>query len=696
MSNLNIFYSKNHFTLLCALIFILSGNLTAGNSEQIDSLEKQLFNNTSDTEKINILESLIYLSYSNPDKCIEYAGMELELSKKNNILESQINSLNCLGYLHKVKGNYNKALEYLLKSYGLSKFLESENSDLSYKLAVSVAAQEVGDTYDYLYDFKSALKFYNISLEINKKYNFKEEMVKSYYNIGCLYHKFKYYQKAVEYLYEALKVDKDNSIMKGRINVATGDIYLDWGMNDDAMKNYYYAYNTGKIFNDKEVLLHSISKIGLINFKSDKIDEAINNFEKSLVFAKEVQDSLAVINSLSLLGECYLRNNSLDKAFYYFNESLKLSEEKNIESKISNNLHYIGRLDFEWQKYRESINNLEKSLNIALKIGFIEVMQKDYEFLSEAYLALNDYENAFEYHVLYTNLKDSLFNEITHQQVTEIQTKYETEKKEQEIKSLTQDKKIQMLEIQKNKTKMYSIVMISVLVIIITSLGINAYRKKQTKRKLFLQTIDTEEKERRRYSQDLHDGLGPLLSSVNLYILNVLNLMQEEDIKEIKLLERANELLENAIDDTKSIANNLTPRVISECGLFTALKLFFEKINSSGKIEIIYTISNEEKKLDETIEIILYRAILELVNNTIKHAGAEIIEININVKEKELSINYKDNGKGFDFEKTISNKKRGLGITNIINRINSINGSCEFDSKTGKGTSVKINLSLKA
>ena len=132
--------------------------------------------------------------------------------------------------------------------------------------------------------------------------------------------------------------------------------------------------------------------------------------------------------------------------------------------------------------------------------------------------------------------------------------------------------------------------MISVLFVIITSLGINTYRKKQTKRKLFLQTIDTEEKERRRYSQDLHDGLGPLLSSVNLYILNVLNLMKEEDVKEIKLLERANELLENAIDDTKSIANNLTPRVISECGLFTALKLFFEKINSSGKIEIIYTI----------------------------------------------------------------------------------------------------------
>ena len=86
-----------------------------------------------------------------------------------------------------------------------------------------------------------------------------------------------------------------------------------------------------------------------------------------------------------------------------------MSEEKNIESKISNNLHYIGRLDFEWQNYRESINNLKKSLDIALKIDFIEVMQKDYEFLSEAYLALNDYENAFEYHVLYTNLKDSLF-----------------------------------------------------------------------------------------------------------------------------------------------------------------------------------------------------------------------------------------------------------------------------------------------
>lgn len=681
---------KYRFTFI--LIFFFALVAKASDDKLIDSLELRLNKVTSNIEKIALLENLIYCSYSDPDSCIIYANKELALAIEMNNIGYQINSLNTLGYLHKVKGNYKTALEYLLRSYELSKLLNSQFSDMASQMAVSVAAQEVGDTYYYLFNFDLALKYYNIALNINVENEFKEEIVKSYYNIGCLYFKFKQYQKAVEFLYEASKADKGNKFMKGRINVAIGDIYLDWGKFDQALENFNAAYKIGTKFKDKEVMLHSISKMGYINFETTKYSQAIHDFETSLIFAKEIQDSLAVINSLSLLGECYLKLDSLPKALSLFTESLKLAQEKNIEGKISSNLYYIGLVNFQTKNYHDAIISLNKSLQIAKQINQIDILQKVYNSLFKAYYDLNDFDNALHYHLLYDEIKDSIYNETTHLQVAELQTKYETAVKEQKILNLTHDKNIQALQIQNNVIILYTTILISVLVIVITALLVNAYKKKQSKKALFLRTIDTEEKERKRYSQDLHDGLGPLLSSVNLYILNIMNTVNKDDENLNKLLARANELMETAIDDTKAIANNLTPRIINECGLVKALQLFISKMNSSGATKINFLFNNFEKKLDETLEILLYRTILELVNNTVKHSGASVINIELILNEKNVMLNYDDNGSGFDFNKVISSPSRGLGLTNIINRAKSMNGNCEFDTCPGKGMRVKINF----
>lgn len=677
-----------------SLILVLSTLVVlASDDKLIDSLEQRLKREASNEEKIALLENLIYSTYSDPDMCIIYATNELALAKEMNNIGYQINSLNTLGYLHKVKGNYRTALEFLKKSYDLSKLLDAQYSDLSSKMAVSVAAQEVGDTYYYLFDFESALKYYNIALKINVEYDFNEEIVKSYYNIGCLYFKFKQYQKAVEYLYEAAKADKGSQFMKGRINVAIGDIYLDWDKYDQALENYNAAFKIGSKFKDKEVMLHSISKIGHINFKTLKYKQAIQSFETSLVFAKEIQDSLAVINSLSLLGECYLELDSLPEALRLFTESLTLAQQKNIQSKISSNLYFIGRVNFESRNYKEAIIKFNNSLSIALQINQIDIIQKVYDSMFKTYYNLNDFNNALQYHLLYDEIKDSIYNENTHLQVAELQTKYETAVKEQKILNLTHEKNIQALQIQKNGILLYTTILISILVIVITALLVNAYKKKQAKKALFLKTIDTEEKERRRFSQDLHDGLGPLLSSVNLYIFNIMNSVDKEDENLNKLLERVIELVEIAIDDTRAIANNLTPRIINECGLVSALQIFFGKMNSTGATKINFLYNNTEKRLNETLEILLYRTILELVNNAVKHSGATAVNIDLMFREKEIMLSYFDNGKGFDFNKVISNPARGMGLTNIINRVKSINGSCEIDTSPGKGMRVKIHFS---
>jgi signal transduction histidine kinase len=199
-----------------------------------------------------------------------------------------------------------------------------------------------------------------------------------------------------------------------------------------------------------------------------------------------------------------------------------------------------------------------------------------------------------------------------------------------------------------------------------------------------------EERERKRFAKDLHDGLGPLLSSIKIYV----NELQDEDtpVSEKKdMLRYVNELIDEAVNDTRTIANNLMPSIIADYGLLKALKNFCDKLQASKAINITFSPEVRHQRFDKTLEIILYRVTLELINNTLKHASARNIEIHLFETEQELELNYKDDGIGFDLQQATA-KGHGMGLSNIQHRIQSINGYCEFRSEAGKGLMVLIEI----
>ena len=119
---------------------------------------------------------------------------------------------------------------------------------------------------------------------------------------------------------------------------------------------------------------------------------------------------------------------------------------------------------------------------------------------------------------------------------------------------------------------------------------------------------------------------------------------------------------------------------------------FIKKLNLSQKINIIFENRNFPERLDPTIELILYRIITELINNTLKHAGAGKIEIYLDKPEDNLQITYLDDGKGFDKEEALKNNERGMGLKNIISRLESVNGILKIHSRPGVGTLVIIEI----
>jgi two-component system, NarL family, sensor kinase len=198
-----------------------------------------------------------------------------------------------------------------------------------------------------------------------------------------------------------------------------------------------------------------------------------------------------------------------------------------------------------------------------------------------------------------------------------------------------------------------------------------------------------QEEERSRIAKDLHDGLGGMLSGTKLSFINMkdnLVLTPENAI----LFDKSLSMLDNTIADLRKVAHNLMPEALVKFGLDEAVKDFCSSIQSSSNLKVVYQQVGEKRKLTNTAEVFTYRIIQELVNNTVKHAGAKQIIVQLNINTHKLSITVEDDGKGFDIN-TIANSK-GAGMDNIKYRVQYFNGTLDIVTAPDKGTSVNIDL----
>jgi len=214
--------------------------------------------------------------------------------------------------------------------------------------------------------------------------------------------------------------------------------------------------------------------------------------------------------------------------------------------------------------------------------------------------------------------------------------------------------------------------------------------KKQIHKNIVKAIIQTEEKERTHFSKELHDGLGPLLSAVKLYLQwsekPAVNKSKEE------IIHKAGNILDDALETVKEISNKLSPHLLTYYGLSAALRSFADKVEESSSIR--FTIeSNATRRFDFEIEAAFYRAMIECINNTIKHANAENIMILLNDTGNQLQILYRDDGIGFDFAETLASHK-GLGLFNLQNRIQTIGGTINFMSNPGQGVKYEITVNI--
>lgn len=205
--------------------------------------------------------------------------------------------------------------------------------------------------------------------------------------------------------------------------------------------------------------------------------------------------------------------------------------------------------------------------------------------------------------------------------------------------------------------------------------------------------VDTEERERKRFAMDVHDGLGALLSTLKIYVSLLQKPNKTEEERQF-LLEEIKTNIGEAVATAKRIANNLMPSTLNDYGLFPALEVFSQGVMRSGAVTIHLRGDRNMERLGKSREINIYRICTELINNTLKHAGASNIYLEIKSARQKMKLDYQDDGKGFDFAEALSGNPGSHGLKNILTRIQLLSGRVVPPKNNEKGASFHLEIPL--
>jgi len=216
--------------------------------------------------------------------------------------------------------------------------------------------------------------------------------------------------------------------------------------------------------------------------------------------------------------------------------------------------------------------------------------------------------------------------------------------------------------------------------------------RKKVEQKIISTIIETEEKERKRFAADLHDVLAPILTTIKLFT-DLLKKGDQKKITDEEIIANIDELINQAIVTTKEISNNIRPNVLQDFGLATAIRDFCTYINKTRSVKINLVTTNYTVTKRGIEETILYQATKELINNTLKHAQATNITIDLKSYKNQIILYYRDNGIGFVPDKILK-EKSGLGLSNVFNKIKTIKGTIDLNSSPGNGMFMLISVKI--
>lgn len=550
-----------------------------------------------------------------------------------------------------LQGRYDSGLQLNLKAVDISRKLKDS-------MLLGKALFNTGTSYRQITQYENAIRFYEEGRKVFAGYGDSLLMARGYDVLQLLYYNLENYDKAISY----------------------GEAAVKWLRTID----------------DPVWLGTALNNLGMSYAKKAEYEKAKQIWMEALSIGKRTGNIDMEASQMLNLGDLYVSTGQYSKLKSYYERALELFTKLDGAEGIAIALRGLAIYAFFAKDFSAAKNYAEQSLKIINANNLLVEKRKTLEVLSWINVALHDVVAGQKFLQEANIIADSINNDRIKKNAVEFETKYQTAKKDVQIK-------LQQAEIkQKNILSYFSIGGAACLVVIML-LGYRNYRHKQVLQQQRIFELETEkqlaatgavlkgeEQERTRLAKDLHDGLGGMLSGIKHSFNNMKgNLVMTPE--NAQAFERSMDMLDSSIKEMRRVAHNMMPETLVKYGLDTALRDFCADMNMSGAVKVIYqSVGIDNEKIEQTTAITIYRIVQELVNNILKHATATQAIVQVNKINGQVSITVEDDGKGFDT--AILQQCRGMGWSNILSRVEFMKGKMDIQSEPGKGTSVHIEV----
>lgn len=608
-----------------------------------------------DQLELNFNRYLDY-QYQNQDSALVFLDRAIDEAQKSKLRKRQGELFREKGIFLKDNGQFQLSVDALTNAIQIFEEIKDE-------FLVAAAHNNLGVTYWRSGDNENALIHYFKSRELNIKLNNKPGLVRNHIALGNYFAREHEYRKAIENYLEAEK----------------------YAGHEDKSMLALILKNTGNIYNDE----------AFDGFNSQK---AINYYQKSISVYAELGDTINIAGLHVNLGLIYENIKDFTSAERQYLRAIDMQNRLGLKTDVVNSYLNLGNV---FQKKNDIAKAKESYLigfKIAKSIQNTLTCRNLARNLSLCFETENNYPEAYRYFLKYDSMDQIIYTQQKTSVVKELETKYDTEKKQAEITLRTQQRDSIMT------TFIVLLVMTIIIVLIYSQRQKMVVQLRERDRELMNKKVDEllreqeikslrsylngQDEERKRIAEDLHDRLGSTLSATKLYFNSITGSNPDKS----NSFDKANELLDTAVEEVRDISHNLISGAISKFGLTTALTELKETISNTNQIKMEVFINGLDIRLNGKTELHLYRIIQELVSNILKHAKASEITIQLNKFLNELTLTVEDNGVGFN--EASDTHKNGLGLKNIESRVQSLDGLLRIDTGKGNGTTVLITLPI--
>uniref|UniRef100_UPI002CA202A5 tetratricopeptide repeat-containing sensor histidine kinase n=1 Tax=Lentimicrobium sp. TaxID=2034841 RepID=UPI002CA202A5 len=419
-------------------------------------------------------------------------------------------------------------------------------------------------------------------------------------------------------------------------------------------------------------------------------------FEEAFGYGREAVEVFRQLNDPFFTGACLVRAGSAAIGLNNDGEALKYAREAYSISEQTGNDHLRAEALRLLADYYMKHSDFEEAREVAYEaFSLADTSNKSdmiyhYDLLTTLSIQTGDKQNALKFYTAYVKLKNEAQEDEFRDKISEMEVRYESEKKELIISNLKGRQKLQWIGILTGTL----IFLIVVLLLMLRHKNLKQRRllaeqkvKQLEQEKLTIATqsvLDGETAERSRLARDLHDGLGGMLSAVKLNLFDVKSgvILETEDVQKFN---RVVNLLDESMQELRRVAHNMMPESLSRYGLKVALNDFCRSIPN-----LKFHFFGNEDRLEPRLEVMIYRTIHELVNNALKHASADAINVQLIQQMDSVTLTVHDDGRGFDPAAAVT----GTGLNNIRSRAEMFRGTVDIGSAPGKGTEVSVSFMI--